>query len=95
MAQFDVAYLREQGQDMIIVPLTRDFGTKSGADQQAAIAELQACARAAGLAGTVVPVWDSGGGRMAFIAPRPWHPFFSSLSLAVVGRNLNKRLTCG
>jgi hypothetical protein len=58
------------------------------------IAALQVCARAAGLAGTVVPVWDAGGGRMAFIAPRPWHPFFKSLRLQTVAQNINKRLTC-
>jgi hypothetical protein len=95
MPQFDIAHLREQGQDIIIVPLERGFGSKSSQDQQAIIAELQACARAAGLAGTVVPVWDSGGGRMSYIAPRPWHSFFGGLSLSDVAQNLNKCLTCG
>ena len=78
---------------MIIVPLESSFGSKITSDQQAAIAELQIRARAAGLAGTVVPVWDSGGGRMAFIAPQPWHPFFRSLSLRAVAANLNKTLS--
>lgn len=95
MAQFDIAHLREQGQDTIMVPLDRNFGHKSAADQQAVVAELQSCARAAGLAGTVVPVWDTGGGRMAFIAPRQWHSFFASIDLSTVRRILNKRLTCG
>jgi hypothetical protein len=94
MADFDVAHLREQGQDMIIVPLKDEFQYKSDVDQHRVIAALQVCARAAGLAGTVVPVWDAGGGRMAFIAPRPWHPFFKSLRLQTVAQNINKRLTC-
>jgi hypothetical protein len=94
MASFDIAHLREQGQDMIIVPLDSSFGHKSSGDQQQTIAALQASARGAGLAGTVVPVWNDGLGRMVFIAPRPWHPFFQSISLNFVAGNINKRLTC-
>ncbi len=78
---------------MIIIPLESSFGGRSSSDQQTAIAELQIRAVAAGLAGTVVPVWDSGSGRMAFIAPRPWHSFFQSLSLRVVAANINKTLS--
>jgi hypothetical protein len=94
MASYDVAHLHEQGQDMVIVPLESSFGHKSQTDQQRVIASLQLCARSAGLAGKVVPVWDDGFGRMAFIAPQPWHPFFKGLSLMAVAANINKRLTC-
>jgi hypothetical protein len=41
MTRLNVAHLRQQGQDMIIVPLESSFGSKSNSDQQAAIAELQ------------------------------------------------------
>jgi hypothetical protein len=92
MPHFRVAHLREQGQNMIIVPLESSFGNKSSDDQSAAIAELQVRANGAGLAGTVVPVWESGG-RMHFIAPQPWHPFFSSLSMHAVMGNINKELS--
>jgi hypothetical protein len=61
-------------------------------DQQDIVADLQAQARGAKLAGTLVPVWERDG-RMAFIAPRPWHPFFQSLSMPAVIRNLNKELS--
>jgi hypothetical protein len=91
MPNFKIAHLRQQGQDMIVVPLEASFGNKSNDDQLAGIAELQAHARGAGLAGTIVPVWESGG-RMSFIAPTPWHPFFKSLSMVGVMRNLNKEL---
>jgi len=92
MAHFKIAHLRQQGQNMIIVPLDSQFGHKSNSDQQDIIAELQMRSRAAGLAGTVVPVWDGGAGRMSYIAPRPWHPFFSSLNLRAVYANINKEL---
>jgi hypothetical protein len=92
MPRFDVAHLREQGQDMIIIPLDSDFGLKSNADQSSITNELQRHANGAGLRGTVVPVWDNGGGRMAFIAPRPWHPFFRSISLGMVAANINQEI---
>jgi hypothetical protein len=92
MPTFKVAHLREQGQDMVIVPLDSSFGHKTSADQEAIIADLQMHSLAAGLAGTVVPVWEQSG-RMAFIAPTPWHPFFKSLSLQAVFANVNKELS--
>lgn len=61
MPRFKIAHSREQGVDLIIVPLDDNFGYKSEADQVAAIDELQVRARSAGLAGTVVPVWNQSG----------------------------------
>jgi hypothetical protein len=93
MPTFDVAHIRQQGVDLIIIPLDSNFRFKTPHQQDEAVGQLQARATSAGLAGTVVPVWDSGGGRMAFRAPRPWHPFFRSLNLAVVATNINKSLS--
>ncbi len=94
MADFDVAHIREQGVDLIIIPLDRSFGHKSQTEQNAISADLQACASAAGLAGTVVPVWDDGIGRMMFLAPQGIHPFFRSIDLSFVAANINRRITC-
>jgi hypothetical protein len=93
MSSVKVAHLRQQGQDMIIVPLDRSFAQKTENDQHATINELQMVAHSAGLAGEVVPVWDNGGGRMAFIAPNPWHPYFRSINLAFVWANVNRELS--
>lgn len=78
---------------MIIVPLEAKFGRLSDSDQEATIAALQACATAAGLRGTVVPTWTEGG-RMRFVAPQAWHPFFRSLSPQAVAASINRELTC-
>lgn len=93
MAKYRVAHVREQGQDMIIIPLEPKFGRASEREQEATVAELQACARSAGLKGTVVPVWTEGG-RMRFRAPKPWHPFFRSLTPEAVEASINRELTC-
>jgi hypothetical protein len=92
MVEFAVAHVREQGQDMIIVPMKREFGLKAESEQHQLIGELQQVARKAGLAGTVVTVWEASRGRMAFIAPRPWHPFFRSIGLSWVAANINRKL---
>lgn len=93
MPTLQIAHIKEQGVDLIIAPLDPDFGHKRQTEQQAAISEIQFRSNQAGLAGTVVPVWDSGGGRMAFIAPRNWHPFFRGLSLQAVWGSVNRKLT--
>lgn len=93
MENFDVAHINQQGVDLIIVPLKSEFGRKTQSKQQQIIMTLQLGATSAGLRGTVVPVWDDGFGRMAFIAQRNWHPFFQSINLAFVAANINRRLS--
>jgi hypothetical protein len=93
MPRFQVAHVREQGIDLIIIPLDSGFGQKLSSEQNEITSGLQVRARGAGLAGTVVPVWNSGGGRMAFIAPPNWHSFFRGLSLNSIATNLNKEIS--
>jgi len=93
MAEYEVAHVREQGQDMIVIPLKPEFGLKTRAEQTEIVAQLQSAANSAGLRGTVVVVWSAGHNRTAFIAPRPWHPFFRSITLQWVAANINRRLT--
>lgn len=77
---------------MIIVPLDSSFDNFSSHQQSSEIADIQRHASSAGLAGKVVPVWLSGRS-MKFIAPRPWHPFFSSLPWNAVLASVNKELS--
>ena len=92
---FKVAHFKEQGQQVIAVLVSSSFGCKSSADQNEICGQLQSCARSAGLAGTVVPVWDAGGRRMGFLAPHQWQSFFRSISLAQIAASVNRNLTCG
>lgn len=92
MFRYEVAHIREQGVDLIIIRLKSSFKYENKTDQYAIISELQLKASDAGLAGTVVPVWDNGGGQMGFIAPRSWHPFFKIINLEFVTYNINKEL---
>ena len=91
MPKFKVAHLREQGIDLIIVPLDSSFHHKAEAEQTEILDELQTRATSAGLAGTVVPVWMIGS-RMGFIAPPNWHPFFKSIAWDDVIANVNREI---
>lgn len=93
MATFDVAHIREQGVDLIIIPLKSSFGQKGQMEQSQITASLQAAAQSAGLAGTVVPVWETVGGRMGFLAPNNYHPFFKNIDMNFVATNVNRKLT--
>lgn len=92
MPTFKIAHIREQGVDLIVVPMDPAFGKLPKSDQHTIIAELQAQSFAAKLAGTVVTVWDYGRGQMGFIAPQSWHPFFQSISLSWLLAKLNREL---
>lgn len=92
MPQLDVAHVRQQGQDMIIVPLDRSFDLKSLGDQQATADQIQLATNSAGLPGAVAVVWPSGSD-MKFIAPKLLHPFFQTIDIEWVLANLNRSLT--
>lgn len=92
MPAFKLAHVRQQGVDLIIIPLNPTFGAKPAASQQQVISQLQGRANSAGLKGTVVPVWSHIGGKMAFVAPPSWHPFFKSIGLPWVAANINREL---
>lgn len=93
MPLYKVAHLREQGQDIIVVPLDRSFELKLEQDKNEIIINLQLHARGAKLAGLVIPVWDAGDGQLKFIAPQQWHAFFRSLNWTFVQANLNTTIS--
>lgn len=94
MATYDIAHIREQREDLIIVPLQSSFDYRTATEQDETRGYLQACSNAAGLAGTVVPVWEKSDGRMAFLAPQNYHPYFRSINMYYVRTNINRTLTC-
>ena len=92
MPRYKVAHLNQQGVDLIIVPLESSFGAQGQQSQNAEHNLLQLKANGAGLKGTVVPVWDNGGGRMGFLAPPNFHPYFQSINLQFVMGNINREI---
>jgi hypothetical protein len=93
MPTFQVACLRRDGQDLIIVPVDRTFGARSPAEQSRIQEAFQRSATAAEIPGVVVPVWEDATGRMAFRAPPPWHEFLKSIDMVYVATALNRKLS--
>ena len=93
MPTFQVAHLRRDGQDIIIVPVDRTFGKRSPAEQARIQEAFQRSAVSAEMAGVVVPVWEDASGRMAFRAPPPWHDFLKSIDMVYVATALNRILS--
>ena len=91
--EFNIAHIREQGQDIIIIPLDSSFQSKTQSQRNQIIFALQLCARSAGLAGRVVVMWEHNSNVM-YIAPQQWHSFFNSIDLVWVAQNINRTLTC-
>jgi hypothetical protein len=88
--QFEVAHIREQGQDMIVIPVNLTVVS----DKSQIYNALQICARSAGLAGSVVMIWKTAEGRIQYIAPSQWHRFVSQIDRNWIVKRLNKRINC-
>lgn len=95
MPSFDIAHVREQDTNMIVVIVDESFGAKSKTEQSRIVDALQICANSAGLAGTVVAVWEMTGGQMGFVAPPEWQRYFSSLRFADIAAHVNRKIHCG
>jgi hypothetical protein len=87
--------MKVQGVDLIIVFVNPNLGDRPASEQQYVVNSLQLCARAAGLAGNVIPVWQDNFGRLNFIAPPNQHPFFKSVTFQYLYGHVNRTLSCG
>lgn len=92
MPKFKAAHVREQGQDMIIFPLDGAFDREPDSKKAQVLNELEVRANRAGLAGSAVAIWESGG-RTRFMGPRAWHGFLQGLSLRAVLASVNKEIS--
>jgi hypothetical protein len=95
MTTYDAAQIRESDTDLVIVVVPSGFGALGRDQQQAEQKRLEACARADGLAGTVVPVWPVGRHRLGALPPAAWQGYFESLTPVLLQRMINTQLSCG
>ena len=94
MASFEVAHVRVQGVDVILIVVDSAFGHKSKSEQLEALNGFQLAAHQAGLRGGVSMVWNQGG-RVASFGPRNWHRVLKNLTWPWIAANINRRLTIG
>lgn len=94
MPSFDVAHIREQGQDMLLFPLSSSYHHKTDFEQSEILAELENRAHASGLRGHAAVFWEHGG-RGYFRGPSSWQAFLRSVSLSWVMRQVNRQISWG
>jgi len=94
MEKYRIAHIKVSNQDVILVEVAWTLGSKTPGQQESIRSYIEQCAHAAGLAGTVALVWQSGKRIMSF-GPTAWHGYLSSLTPEYVLANLRNELTCG
>jgi len=92
MPSFNLAHIREQGQDMLLFPLDGSFGRKIRSEQNDILSELEARANAAGLRGRAAAFWESGSGTH-HLGPKNWSGFLRSMSMRMVLANVNRKIS--
>jgi hypothetical protein len=94
MENYRAAVIDYRGDFVILVPVDSAFGHKSEDEQSDSIAALQKCAEEQGLQGQVIPVWNAGGGKIQFRAPRQWMRYCRTITLNGVENKINAEFTC-
>jgi hypothetical protein len=89
MQSFDIAHIREQGVDLIVVFVDPRVGRMTDSERAEISAQLTLCSRGARLAGSVVLVWPGG-----FYGNRRFHAFFESTPYEALVASINKKLHC-
>jgi hypothetical protein len=92
MSELNIAQVKIQGIDLIMIKLEASHARLSFPLKKKTRQELQQKAKAAGLTGTVVTVWDAGGGNMGFLSPPEYSAFFGGINLAFVAENINGKI---
>ena len=93
MPTFQVAHLRHEDQDVIIVPMDRAFAKRSSSEQARIQEAFQRSAHAAKIPGVVVLVWEDAAGKMAHRSPPMWTEFLKSIDMVYVATALNRTLS--
>ena len=94
METYRAAVIEYRGDFVLLVPVDSAFAHKSDEEQQTSIEALQESAVAQGLKGEVVPVWNAGGGKIHYRAPRHWMRYCRTITLNGVENKINAEFSC-
>jgi hypothetical protein len=94
--KYDIAHVKEGGQDMIIIPVSDRFGFQSPRIQEQFYTDMEVCAKSTGLSGTVVLMTENRRGQTNFYGPKEWGSFFKHWDITMnwVRARINYELTC-
>ena len=90
---YKLTHVNRKGVDFVFVPLDAAFGRMTPQEQSTALKSLHSAANSAGLKGSVVLVWDKGGGQSGILAEKQLHPHLGGITVSYVTSNINRQLT--
>lgn len=91
--KYNVAHVKHQGSNMVIVVISPRFFRGSSADQKRWFTGIEQCVRSVNLAGQTLLVTNDNG-RYFFYGPNNWHNFMRTINMSWVNSRINKSLTC-
>jgi hypothetical protein len=89
MPRYQIADIKVQGHDVILVALEAAFGRKPENEKQRSLAEFQLRCRGAGLRGGVAILWPTGA-QTHFMGPANWRSYLQSIDLTYAVANRNR-----
>ena len=94
MPSFRVGHLNLGGADVLLVPFNTEFLKLQPSEQGSVHRQITQLCKMARLSGTVVPVWQTPQGSMAFLAEERFHPVLrEKLSPAFLQQCLNREVS--
>lgn len=93
LIKYRVAHINIKGADLVIFPLDSAIGRMSPGDQTEVVKSLQRYTANSGLKGSVVAMWDKGGGKVGLLAEKNALPYLQGLTLAFVQSKVNREIT--
>jgi hypothetical protein len=92
LSSIEVAVLRREKQDLIVVPLAEAFELRTPNEKNLILLELRDAIRAADLDGELIAFWEDGKGRTRYVAPPELDAFCRLLTRRWLKHHLNARI---
>ena len=90
--KYKLAHIHTRGVDLILIPVERTIETQPMSEQEEALKGFQQVANSAGLRGSVILVWDKGGGATGFLAETHLQPVMTKITYQLVHTKINREM---
>jgi len=89
---YKIAHIREQGKDVILIPITNVNNELTNEKLNEIRRIFQTHAIQTKLSGDVCLVWEFNN-KLCFLAPNQWKAFCTSLNMRIIKQYLNQEMT--
>ena len=93
MPTYKIAHILVGNVQFVIFPVSGSFTVRTPKEQEAMAKVFRDRAKAAGLEGHVVIIWDIEGGGIDFMCPLSQQALFKTIDPTFIDKNLNKTIS--